>query len=80
VGFNPGDRVTHFQYGDGTLVSANEYHTVIEFDANGVRTFSSPRVVLTASSTPAPPKPARRTRSTKTAKSAKTAKTASATP
>ena len=43
-----------------TLVSTNEYHTVIEFDAHGVRTFSSPRVVLSASSTEAPPKPARR--------------------
>jgi hypothetical protein len=60
--YAPGDRVTHSQYGDGTLVSANEYHTVIDFDAHGVRTFSSPRVVLTAASTPAPVKPARRTR------------------
>lgn len=60
--YAPGDRVMHTQYGDGTLVSTNEYHTVIDFDAHGLRTFSSPRVVLSASSTPAPPKPVRRPR------------------
>jgi hypothetical protein len=59
MGYAPGDRVTHGQYGDGTLISSNEYHTVIEFDAHGRRTFSSPRVVLSASSTPAPVKPVR---------------------
>jgi hypothetical protein len=52
----------HAQYGDGTLVSRNEYHTVIDFDAHGLRTFSSPRVVLSAASTEAPAKPAKRTR------------------
>ena len=61
--YAPGDRVTHAQYGDGTLVSTNEYHTVIEFDGHGRRTFSSPRVALSAASTPAPDKPVRRTRS-----------------
>ena len=59
MGYGAGDRVTHAQYGDGTLVSSNEYHTVIDFDAHGRRTFSSPRVVLTESSTPAPVKPVR---------------------
>jgi hypothetical protein len=58
----PGDRVTHSSYGDGTLVSTNEYHTIIDFDAHGLRTFSSPRVVLTTASTLAPPKAVRRTR------------------
>ena len=62
MAYAPGDRVTHTQYGDGTLVSTNEYHTVIDFDAHGRRTFSSPRVVLGAASTPAPEKPVRRTR------------------
>ena len=56
----PGDRVTHSQYGDGTVRSVNEYHTIIEFDEHGPRTFSSSRVVLNASSTPAPVKPVRR--------------------
>ena len=54
-----GDRVAHAQYGDGTVSSANQYHTVIEFDAHGARTFASPRVVLTLSTTPAPEKPVR---------------------
>jgi hypothetical protein len=63
--YTPGDRVAHAQYGDGTVNSMNEYHTVIDFDAHGVRTFSSPRVVLSASSTPAPVKPAKATRRTK---------------
>jgi hypothetical protein len=60
MGYAPGDRVTHAQYGDGTLVSSNEFHVVINFDAHGRRTFSSPRVVLSASSTPEPVKPVRR--------------------
>jgi hypothetical protein len=54
-----GDRVAHAQYGDGTVSLVNHYHTVIEFDAHGARTFASPRVVLTASTTPAPEKPVR---------------------
>ena len=60
-----GDRVTHTHYGDGTLNSVNEYHTVIDFDAHGVRTFSSPRVVLAPSSTLAPEKPAKPARRAK---------------
>jgi hypothetical protein len=54
-----GNRVAHAQYGDGTITSVNEYHTVIEFDAHGKRTFVSPRVVLTDTDTPAPEKKAR---------------------
>ena len=57
--YTPGDRVAHAQYGDGTINAMNEYHTVIDFDAHGVRTFSSPRVVLSTSSTPAPVKPSK---------------------
>jgi hypothetical protein len=56
---NTGDRVTHAQYGHGTVQSVNEYHTVIEFDEHGPRTFVSPRVVLADSMVPAPEKPAR---------------------
>jgi hypothetical protein len=63
--YAPGDRVTHTQYGHGTLNSVNEYHTVIDFDAHGVRTFSSPRVVLAPSSTLAPEKPAKSARRAK---------------
>jgi hypothetical protein len=65
--YTSGDRVAHTQYGDGTVSSVNEYHTVIDFDAHGVRTFSSPRVVLSASSTPAPVKPAKAARRVKRA-------------
>jgi hypothetical protein len=70
MGYSPGDRVAHTQYGDGTLVSSNEYHTVIDFDEHGRRTFSSPRVVLAASSTLAPVKPVRRGGARKAAKAA----------
>jgi hypothetical protein len=48
--------------------SVNEYHTVIDFDAHGVRTFSSPRVVLVPTSTPAPVKPAKGARKRAAAK------------
>ncbi|MGH9257513.1 MAG: hypothetical protein ACRD3C_23375 [Vicinamibacterales bacterium] len=63
--YTPGDRVAHTQYGDGTLNSVNEYHTVIDFDVHGVRTFSSPRVVLATSSTPPPMRPAKPVRRAK---------------
>jgi len=63
--YAPGDRVAHTQYGDGTINSVNEYHTVIDFDAHGVRRFSSPRVVLAATLTPAPVKPVKAARRAK---------------
>jgi len=63
--YSPGDRVVHTQYGDGTINSVNEYHTVIDFDAHGLRRFSSPRVVLAATSTPAPLKPVKAVRRAK---------------
>ena len=56
---NAGDRVEHSVYGHGTVSSANEFHTVIEFDVHGKRTFASPRVVLTDSTVPAAEKPVR---------------------
>jgi hypothetical protein len=43
----------------------NEYHTVIDFDAHGPRTFATPRVQLERTTTPAPPKPARTRRAAK---------------
>lgn len=51
-----GDRVTHAQYGDGTVSSTNEYHTRIDFDEHGPRTFSSPRVALAPATSAAPVK------------------------
>ena len=57
-----GARVNHATYGDGTIKAVNEYHTRIEFDGVGLRTFATPMVVLQSSSTPAPEKPVRRTK------------------
>jgi len=58
--FSVGDRVTQLQYGDGTITIANDRHTIIDFDAHGVRTFLTSVVRLERTSTVAPPKPAKR--------------------
>lgn len=60
--FTAGDRVSQDQYGHGTVLKSNEYHTQIEFDDHGPRTFSTPRSHLEVSATVAPPKPAKRGR------------------
>jgi len=52
--FAKGDRVTQPNYGAGTVTEANAYHTVIEFDEHGVRTFVTDRVMLEPTSEPAP--------------------------
>ena len=52
--YAPGARVAHVEYGDGTVTRADEFHTIVDFDAHGVRMFSSPRVVLKSSAVPAP--------------------------
>ena len=52
------DRVVQAQYGTGTITATNEFHTVIDFDQHGVRTFATPLVQLERSSTVAPVKPA----------------------
>ena len=66
--YSAGDRVSQTQYGDGTVTNADEYHTVIEFDAHGPRTFATRIVQLARTSTPAPPKPVKsRRRSVKLA-------------
>jgi hypothetical protein len=52
--FSKGDRVTQPNYGPGTVTEANAYHTVIEFDGHGVRTFVTDRVVLEPTDEPAP--------------------------
>jgi hypothetical protein len=57
-----GARVNHATYGDGTIREVNEYHTRIDFDEVGLRTFATQMVVLQSSSTPAPEKPVRRTK------------------
>jgi hypothetical protein len=60
--YSVGDRVSEAKFGDGTVTSCNEYHTVIDFDEHGVRTFSSPLVRLMRASTVAPAKPVKAAR------------------
>jgi hypothetical protein len=67
MNYATGDRVMHSQYGDGTILSVDEYHTKIKFDEHGPRTFISSRVVLAPSNTPAPAAPARTRRKAATA-------------
>jgi hypothetical protein len=55
--FSIGDRVSQSQYGPGTVASANEYHTTVDFDDHGSRTFATSIVKLERSSTVAPPRP-----------------------
>jgi hypothetical protein len=54
--FSMGDRVSQPQYGAGTVAAANEYHTTINFDEHGPRTFATPMVKLERSATEAPPR------------------------
>jgi hypothetical protein len=49
-----GDRVTHGQYGAGTVTDLDVYHTVIDFDAHGPRRFVTNRVVLEPTTDPGP--------------------------
>jgi hypothetical protein len=69
--YSIGDRVTQSQFGNGTIMMANDRHTVIEFDEHGSRMFSTPLVRLEPSDTPAPPRPVRKTRRTATRAQAK---------
>jgi hypothetical protein len=57
--YSTGDRVSQAQYGHGTVMTVNEYHTVIDFDDHGARTFSTSLVRLDPSSTAAPVKAAK---------------------
>jgi hypothetical protein len=60
--FAKGDRVLQGQYGAGTVTATNEFHTVIDFDEHGSRTFATRLMHLEASDTAAPPpKPRRKT-------------------
>ena len=52
--FAKGDRVVQPNYGAGTVTEANAYHTVIEFDEHGLRTFVTDRVMLEPTNEPAP--------------------------
>lgn len=52
--FAKGDRVTQPNYGPGTVTEVNAYHTVIEFDQHGTRTFVTDRVMLEPTNEPPP--------------------------
>lgn len=65
AGFVKGDRVVQPQYGLGTIVEANEHHTVIDFDTEGVRRFVTRLVTLERSGEPAPKRAAAKRRTTK---------------
>jgi hypothetical protein len=67
--YGTGDRVAQAQYGDGTVTRVDTYHTTIDFDDHGPRTFASDRVVLASTSSAAPVrKPVRRARAAKVVK------------
>ena len=57
--YSIGARVSQATYGTGTITLTNEYHTVIDFDEHGPRTFATGLVQLEHSSTVAPEKPKR---------------------
>ena len=52
--FSVGNRVSQPQYGAGTVAAVNEYHTTVDFDDHGPRTFATPLVRLEHSATTAP--------------------------
>ena len=68
--YSVGDRVSEAKFGDGTVTSCNEYHTVIDFDEHGRRTFATRLVVLQATNEPAPHKAAAKKRAPKKKKEA----------
>lgn len=63
--YSVGDRVSQSQYGPGTVAAVNEFHTTVNFDEKGLRTFATPIVKLERSSTVAPPSTSRKKASVK---------------
>jgi hypothetical protein len=61
--YNVGDRVMQTTYGAGTVTLVNEYHTVVDFDEHGSRTFVTGIVQLEPSDTVAPERRKRTRRS-----------------
>jgi hypothetical protein len=52
----PGVRVSHAQYGAGTISATDEQYTVIDFDEHGTKRFVTRMVTLESTSVPAPNK------------------------
>jgi hypothetical protein len=65
--FAVSDRVSHFQYGLGTIAGFDQNYTIIDFDRHGRRKFVTSMVQLEPSDVLAPTKPA--SKSKKAAKS-----------
>ncbi len=59
IRFDKGDRVAHGQYGAGTLLDTNDFHTVIDFDDHGIHRFVTSMVLLERAALPAPERPAK---------------------
>ena len=57
--FSIGARVAQPAYGAGTVMLSNEYHTIIDFDEHGSRTFATSMVQLEPTNTIAPERPKR---------------------
>jgi hypothetical protein len=57
--FAKGNRVSHADYGNGTITSSEEKYTIIEFDNHGRKVFLTDMVQLAKSDEPAPDKPAK---------------------
>lgn len=57
--FSINDRVSHFQYGQGTITEVVQPYMTIEFDENGTRRFLTSLVKLEHSDVAAPEPPAK---------------------
>ena len=70
--FTIGARVAQPTYGTGTITLSNEYHTIIDFDEHGSKTFSTPLVRLDPTEKLAPERPQRAPRRKPAVRLAKT--------
>jgi len=72
----PKIRIDHKVFGLGTVVEADDHHTMIDFDESGTRKFVTSMVKYEPSDAPPPEKPRRKKATKKKAKKAakKTAK------
>src|SRR4051812_34627967 len=52
--WNPGDRVEHPAFGTGTVLEANDQHTIVRFDDRGPKKLASHVAMLTPSNRAAP--------------------------
>jgi len=54
--FERGDRVKHARFGGGTVTKIDAFHTTIDFDSRGERTFLSSVAMLSLLTAELPPK------------------------